>query len=72
MSLTFGTGLQLFLHQFFLGGELTQGDFWCGVILANCADHLLLFLMVHLRVDVNPGDFSAEQVFVGKTIHCDF
>lgn len=64
--LTFCTGLQLFLHQFFLGGELIQSDFWCGVILAHRTDHLLLFLMVHLCVDVNPRDFSAEQILVGK------
>lgn len=61
ISLTFGTGLQLFLHQFFLGGELAQGDFWCGVILAHRTDHLLLFLVVHLCVDVNPRNFSVGK-----------
>lgn len=58
--LTFDPGIQLLLHEFFGCGELTQGDFRRAVALAHRANHLLLFLLVHLGIYVDPGYFSEE------------
>lgn len=57
-ELTFGTTLQLLLHELLLGGELAEGDLGRRFALAHCVDHLLLLLVVHFSVDVDPWDFS--------------
>lgn len=60
-SLTFNTDFQVFLHKLFGAGELTELNFGCCIILTHCADHLLLFLLVHLSVYINPGNFSKKK-----------
>lgn len=65
-ELTFGTTLQLLLHELLLGGELAEGDLGRRVALAHRVDHLLLLLVVHFGVDVDPWDFSEGGKGVGN------
>lgn len=60
-GLTLDSGIQLFLQELFGGGELAQGDFRRAVALTHRADHLLLLLLVHLGVDVDPRYFSTRK-----------
>lgn len=58
----FDPRLQILLHEFFGRGELAQGDFGRVFTLTHRADHLLLLLLVHLSIYVDPRYFSLEFV----------
>lgn len=59
--LTLHPGVHLLLHEFLGCGELTQSDFRRAVGLAHWANHLLLLLLVHLSVNVDPRNFSEDK-----------
>lgn len=60
IRLTFDPGVQLLVHELFGRGELAQSDLGRAVALTHRADHLLLLLLAHLGVDVDPGDFPVD------------
>jgi len=58
IPLTLHPGIQFLLHEFFGCGELTQSDLRRAVTLTHRANHLLLLLLVHLSIYVDPRYFS--------------
>lgn len=61
-------GLQLFFHEFFLGGKLAELDLGHGVILTDGADHFRLLLMAVLSLNVDPRNFPTGDSGAIKTI----
>lgn len=58
---TSASGLQLLLHEFFGGGKLTVLHFGHDVILTDCTDHLRLFLVAVLGLNMDPWDFPNRE-----------